>query len=41
MITSRYGNDAQAALGLPPLWPNVTIPGEHLNVEYPPCIDIV
>ena len=25
-ITSRYGNTAQAAMGLPPLWPNVTIP---------------
>ena len=26
MITSRYGNVAQAAIGKPPLWPNVTIP---------------
>ena len=26
MITSRYGNSAQAKKGLPPLWPNVTIP---------------
>ncbi|KAL9190047.1 hypothetical protein ACHAXT_007258 [Thalassiosira profunda] len=33
MITSRYGDVAQAAVGKPPLWPNVTIPDFQEQAE--------